>query len=69
MFIAMARYDNLRKPERNQAVKDYANAHPDQSAAEIGMAFNISRQRVLQITGKRPVPTKDSPRDKETQGG
>lgn len=45
----MARYDPLRKLERNKALREYAQAHPDLSLKEIGRVFNISESRVCRI--------------------
>lgn len=49
----MAKYDSLRKIERNQALIEYAESHPDISLDEIGKMFdNISSQRVSAILRK-----------------
>lgn len=45
----MARYDTLRKLERNKMLRGYAEAHPELSGKEIGRAFNISQSRVSRI--------------------
>ena len=45
----MARYDNLRKLERNKALKEYTEGHPDLSLKEIGEIFGISESRVWRI--------------------
>ena len=45
----MARYDSLRKLQRNKMLKEYAIAHPDLSLKEIGKLFNISESRVCRI--------------------
>jgi DNA-directed RNA polymerase specialized sigma subunit len=51
----MARYDGLRKIERNEALRKYAKAHPDLSLKEIGQVFNISGARVWRIIhGNQP---------------
>ena len=52
--IDMARYDSLRKIQRNQAVRDYVKAHPDLSMQEVGVVFGISGSRIwVIINGKR----------------
>lgn len=45
----MARYEGLRKADRNKAVIRCYLAHPDWSQAEIGKAFNTSKQNVGRI--------------------
>lgn len=45
----MAKYDSMRKLERNQAVREYRHNHPEASLAEIGKVFDITRQRVWEI--------------------
>lgn len=45
----MARYDSMRKLERNKMLREYAKAHPELSLKEIGRAFNISESRVWRI--------------------
>ena len=45
----MARYDSMRKLERNAMLQKYAKAHPDLSNKEIGRAFNISESRAWRI--------------------
>jgi len=45
----MAKYDSLRKIERNKALKIYAKANQHLSLKEIGLAFDISGSRVWQI--------------------
>jgi predicted XRE-type DNA-binding protein len=52
----MARYDNMRKLERNKALREYAIAHPDLSYKEIGSVFGITGSRVWRVIngkGKR----------------
>ncbi len=45
----MARYDSLRKIERNrQLVNDY-QVRPDLTLKQLGWSFNLSPQRVLAI--------------------
>lgn len=43
-----------QKSERTKAIEEFAEAHPDDSLAEIGRVFRISKQRVKEIVGKRP---------------
>jgi len=45
----MAKYDSLRKIERNNALREYAKAHPELSYKEIGQAFGISESRAWRI--------------------
>ena len=46
----MARYDSSRKLDRNKALLEYWQAHPEASLTEIGKIFGgISKQRVSQI--------------------
>ena len=45
----MAKYDSLRKIERNRMLREYAESHPELSLKEIGRVFNISESRVWRI--------------------
>ena len=45
----MAKYDSLRKIERNRMLREYAGSHPELSLKEIGRVFNISESRVWRI--------------------
>ena len=45
----MAKYDSMRKLERNALLFDYAREHPGLSLSELADMFNISPQRVHQI--------------------
>jgi len=45
----MAKYDSLRKIERNKALEIYAKANRNLSLKEIGQVFGISGSRVWQI--------------------
>ena len=45
----MPRYDSVRKTERNKALIEYANNHPELSLKEIGKIFGISAVRVWAI--------------------
>ena len=48
----MARYDSIRKIERNNALCEYVINHPTLSMREIGLVFNISTSRVSKILKK-----------------
>jgi len=45
----MAKYDSLRKIERNRMLYQYHLAHPELSYEEVGKAFNVSRQTAHHI--------------------
>jgi len=45
----MARYDTMRKLERNRALVEYRNQHPEMSWAEIGAQFEVTCQRAWEI--------------------
>lgn len=45
----MAKYDGMRKLERNRLIMEYRKEHPEMSLGEIGGLFNISPQRVSKI--------------------
>ena len=45
----MAKYDSMRKLERNEMLREYAKAHPELSYKEIGQAFNICAARAWRI--------------------
>jgi len=45
----MARYDSLRKLERNKALREYKDAHPEASWEEVGKVFGVKRQRAQQL--------------------
>ena len=51
----MAKYDKNRKTERNRALVEYWQAHPETSYTEIGQIFiqpngkPLTKQRVFQI--------------------
>ena len=53
----MAKYDSLRKIERNRMLCEYAESHPELSLKEIGQVFNISESRVwhILIKGKKHI--------------
>ena len=46
------KYDSLRKTERDQMLREYAEAHRDMTLKEIGKIFNISESRVCRILKK-----------------
>jgi len=57
----MARYDALRKLERNRMLKEYAKTHPELSYKEIGQAFGVSGSRAWRIiNGRRKGDDKTS---------
>jgi len=45
----MAKYDSMRKLERNRLLAEYREKHPELSWTEIGEPFNISAQRAWEI--------------------
>jgi DNA-directed RNA polymerase sigma subunit (sigma70/sigma32) len=45
----MAKYDSLRKLERNRLLLEYREKHPEASIQEIGNVFNISKERARQL--------------------
>ena len=45
----MARYDSLRKLERNKKLIRYYHAHPEMSYKEIGQKFGIDGSRAWRI--------------------
>ena len=47
--VVMAKYDSLRKLDRNKMLQEYARLYPELSLNEIGRAFNISASRVWHI--------------------
>ncbi len=48
----MAKYDSMRKLDRNKMLRDYAKTHPELSLKEVGKAFGISASRVWRIIHK-----------------
>ncbi|MDP2730309.1 MAG: sigma factor-like helix-turn-helix DNA-binding protein [Dehalococcoidales bacterium] len=55
----MAKYDSLRKTDRNKMLIDFAKSHGNLSQEEIGKQFNISGSRVSRIlNGNRKALTK-----------
>jgi len=48
-IYAMAKYDSLRKLERNRLIKEYREANPDLSLKEISKVFGIHESRVWRI--------------------
>jgi len=49
----MAKYDSIRKLNRNRMLREYAEAHPELSCKEIGQVFNISGSRAWRIINAR----------------
>ena len=49
----MAKYDALRKIERNRLLREYREANLGLSLAEIGKVFGISESRVWRILRHR----------------
>lgn len=45
----MDRYEKLRKTDRNKALEQYAETHPQASLREIGNEFNITKQRAGEL--------------------
>lgn len=45
----MAKYDSMRKLERNRVLYEYHLSHPELSLREVGRAFNITGERVRKI--------------------
>jgi len=43
------KYDGLRKIQRNEALKEYAERNPSLSQKEIGKVFGISESRVSRL--------------------
>ena len=57
----MAKYDTLRKLDRNRMMREFAELHPELSGKEIGIRFNISASRVWRILhGNKKVGGKDA---------
>jgi len=52
----MAKYDGLRKLERNRLLKEYRHANPELSLKEIGKVFGISESRVWRILYNNKAP-------------
>ena len=47
--MARDRWESQRKTARNEALYRYAEEHPQATFEEIGMRFNISKQRAHEI--------------------
>lgn len=45
----MAKYDSMRKLQRNRMLAEYREQHPEASWAEIAELFNISPQRAFEL--------------------
>jgi len=54
----MAKYDSLRKLERNKLLYEYAQNHPELSCAQIGKPFDVSGQRAWIIIKKEKARLK-----------
>ena len=48
----MAKWDALRKKDRDEQIVNYASLHPNKSMKEIGEDFKISESRVSRILKK-----------------
>ena len=57
----MAKYDSLRKIERNRMLREYAESHPELSLKEVGRVFNISESRVWRILIKEKKHVTQTP--------
>ncbi len=62
----MAKYDSMRKLERNAMLRKYAKAHPEFSLKEVGRAFNISESRAWRILHGNKVKSPESDGGKTT---
>ena len=51
----MAKYDSMRKLERNRLLVEYREKHPEASWAEIGELFKISGQRAWEIYNNKKM--------------
>ena len=49
----MAKYDGLRKVERNKTLSEFAKAHPELSFKEVGRAFGISAHSAWRIVREK----------------
>ena len=45
----MDRYDKMRKTERNRALNEYIDNHPEATFEEVGAIFNIKKQRAWEL--------------------
>jgi len=57
----MAKYDTMRKLERNKMLQEHVIAHPELSLKEIGKIFNISESRVWRIVHIKKKATEANP--------
>jgi len=46
------KYASITKTNRNKAIIEYCNAHPELSLDEIGKVFGVSKQRIHQIKSR-----------------
>jgi DNA-directed RNA polymerase specialized sigma subunit len=68
MLDAMAKYDSMRKLERNKALYDYFLANQHLSYKEIGDIYNIDPSRVCRIIQKeRERRDREEERAREVQ--
>jgi len=49
----MAKYDGMRKLERNRMLYEYVDSHPGASMKEVGTIFGITVSRVSKLLKKR----------------
>jgi len=45
----MDRYDKMRKTERNKALNEYIDNHPEATFEEVGGIFNVKKQRAWEL--------------------
>jgi len=65
----MARYDSLRKLERNRLLTEYRKNNPSLSLKEIGEVMSISESRVSQIHTKAVLKLRGMIREKFALSG
>ena len=53
MIAGMARYDSMRKIERNKALYEYVERHPDLSMKEVGEVFGVCTSRVSRLLSQK----------------
>jgi len=52
----VAKYDSMRKLERNSLLINYRKRHPEANLSQIGEIFGISKQRVWEILKNNDKP-------------
>lgn len=62
----MARYDKLRKLERNREIVNFRNSNPDLSWDEVAAHFKLSRQRTMELYNRYKT---SEAADKAASGG